>query len=104
MDTLVATWNKPAAGVKTVTNCVIGKPVLFIHVPYTTGDGHYCHIKTYGTGMDHVLANSAYCTIGVGWEDGTHASTNVFVVIPKATSIQVELEWSGEDDKIYVFV
>ncbi len=78
--------------------------MLFIHAPSKTGDGHYCHIKTYGTGMVHVLANSAYHSIGVGWEDGTHTSTNVFVVIPKATSIQVEMTWGGEDDNIYVFV
>ena len=102
--TNVATW-EASDGNKTITNCIVGKPVLFIHKVRGSGTNNFgwCYIKP-TAGCYHAAANSQHhYIIGSGsWDEYQAGCTNIFIVVPNTTSITVNIA-STADDIIYCF-
>ena len=105
---MVATYTYTAGKTesKTVTGCVVGQPVLFIYSQGTGSTaGSWCGIKVTAGADTGTAAAWHYMmgTRGAFVDLGSIGSGNeIFVVIPKATSITVYIE-SGGCDVIRVY-
>ena len=106
--TLVATYTKPADGDKTITGCVAGQPLFFIHCVSGKGNPNdpgfaWCYIRP-TKGCVHVNSSQHHYQIGsASWNEYAHGTTNIMVVIPNATSVTVNIGDASTDDIIYVF-
>ena len=106
--TLAATWNKPTGGTKTVTGCVVGQPIFFIHKNYSdSAVNAYIELKPTAGCVHASSSTSGHYAIGTpSWDDAhIKGCTNVLVVIPNATSVTISFGGSndGGDDIIYVY-
>ena len=104
--TLVATWTFSNAedndvGVnKTVSGCVSGQPIIFLH-KQNIDTGAWCYIKP-TAGVVNIARNHHYV---LGTESGNDqiGGPNNFILIPNKTSITVNILPIGNDDTVYVF-
>ena len=104
---MIATWTTSSnggSGTKTITGCTVGQPVLFIHAATkdSTNAAEFAALRV-ENGSYHNSTKGDYYIIGTHWGDVDPQSTNVFVVIPNATSITIHLFTTLDDEKICVF-
>ena len=100
--TLAATWSITAEGDKTISSCVVGEPVILCHgagSASTNASGCFIRIKS---GANSGLAANWY---GMGLHGQGNAFSEVFVIIPTATSVVCNFTMSdtGSNNKIYVY-
>ena len=107
--TLAATWTQgTAAGDKTITGCVANQPVFIIH--HVTKDqggsspraGQYCVLKV-KSGAKNAQSVGQHYILGTKYDDGFPHSTNVFMIMPTATSVVVNLYSSLDDEELLIY-
>ena len=100
--TLFATWNKPADGDKTITGCVVGKPLIIVHKPLKNGFGS-CYINP-KSGTVNQFSGHHYA---IGVYDGNSATgsgPSCFVCVPTATTVVLNIQEASADDCLYVYI
>lgn len=99
--TKVATWSRSNdRDNKTVTGCVSGQPIFFIHKAKTDAvDWLYIRCTA---GADFARTAGTHYTIGTSGDDLSGGS-NVFVVVPNTTSVTIQIDWFDADDEVYVY-
>ena len=105
--TLFATWSKPTeGGQKTITNCIIGKPIIIVHKPLKVSDNPIsCQIKAI-SGVANASGNEyhhyAIGTIG-SQGIGNGGGPSSFCCIPTETTVVVTIYSGADDDCLYVY-
>ena len=102
----MATWTKPATGNKTVTGCIVGKPLIIGHKALSSiVHGSWCYINTVSGAKMGITQNGVY-VIGT-FEDAGNGFTcggmNTFIVVPTATSVVLRIDGADNDDELYVY-
>ena len=102
----MATWTKPADGQKTVTGCIVGKPLIIGHkaLSKTDANGSWCMINTVSGAKMGMTQNSAYMIGTFDYRDAFDgAGNNTFIVVPTATSVVLQISGADNDDELYVY-
>ena len=103
----MATWTKPDDGTKTVSGCIVGKPLIIGHkaLPKDDANGSWCMINTVSGAKMGMTQNSAY-VIGTFEDAGngfTCGGVNTFIIVPTATSVVLQIGGADNDDELYVY-
>ena len=106
----MATWTRPANGNKTISGCIVGKPLIIGHAAITSNDSAerswFCIKTVSGAKTGVTRDNSCLYMIGVAWDSGYGATmdgANTFIVVPTASSVVVYIDGAFNDDEIYVY-
>ena len=91
---LLTTWTNPAEGDKTVSNCVIGAPLIFC-----SGKSAWVYIRPKSGCKEGRSSGDHYY---LGPSTGGYGGPFNFIVIPTATSVVVNLSSAG-DETIYIY-
>ena len=105
--TLATTWGQgTAAGDKTITGCVVGQPVFIIHhvTKNLGGDsGQYVNLRVI-SGAKHATTTGCHYILGTDSGSPTYPrGTTVFIIIPTATSVVVNLYGKLDDEELLVY-
>lgn len=101
----MATWTKPADGQKTVTGCIVGKPLIIGHKALSSVvSGSWCCINTVSGAKMGITQNGVY-VIGTSEITNTFevGGSNTFIVVPTATSVVLQIGGADNDDELYVY-
>ena len=105
--TLAATWTQGTKnGDKTITGCVVGQPVFIIH--HVTKDnageaGQYAILRA-TAGAKNATTTGCHYIIGTDRGNANYPrGTNVFMIIPTATSVTVNIYTTLDDEELLVY-
>ncbi len=104
---MAATWAQGTTnGNKTITGCVVGQPVFIIHhvTKNLGGDAGQYAILRATAGAKHATTTGCHYIIGTDNGNANYPrGTNVFMIIPTATSVTVNIYTTLDDEELLVY-
>ena len=101
---MAASWNKPAAGDKTITGCTVGKPVIVVHKAVGSGNWGWCYIRVKsGTAYSTTSGHHYFLGVAAASSNDYRGGVGDLVIIPNATTVVINLDGCSDDDAVYVY-